>query len=37
MQQGGLPGGPVVKTPPYNVWNAGLNPGEGKSHMPQNN
>ena len=30
-----LPGGAVVKNPPTNAWDTGLNPGPGRSHMPQ--
>ena len=29
-----FPGGAVVKNPPANAGNTGLNPGLGRSHMP---
>ena len=33
----GFPGGPVVKNLPVNVGDAGLIPGQGRSHMLQSN
>ena len=32
-----FPGGPVVKNPPANAGDAGLIPGLGRFHMPQDN
>ena len=32
-----FPGGSVVKNPPANTGNTGLNPDLGRSHMPQSN
>ena len=32
-----LPGGTVVKNPPANAGEMGLNPGPGRSHMLQSN
>ena len=33
----GFPGGAVVKNLPAKVGDTGLNPGPGRSHMPQSN
>ena len=32
-----FPGGAVVKNPPANAGDTGLNPGPGRSHMPRSN
>ena len=34
---GGLPGSPVVKTPPCNARDSGLIPGQGRSYMLRSN
>ena len=31
----GFPGGAVVRNPPANAGDTGLNPGLGRSHMPR--
>ena len=33
----GFPGGAVVKNPPANAGDMGLNPGLGRSHVPRSN
>ena len=37
QKERGFPGGAVVKNPPANAGDTGLNPGPGRSHMPQSN
>ena len=32
-----FPGGAVIKNPPANAGDMGLNPGPGRSHMPRSN
>ena len=33
----GFPGGAVVKNPPANAGDTGSSPGQGRSHLPQDN
>ena len=35
--EGGFPGGAVVKNPPANAGDTSLSPVPGRSHMPQSN